>query len=325
MNKEQFFAKVAGLDEAALRKALWTLYWRGSAQMRERVDAAIDPGVDVVQRQAAGQLPDPALVLARVSDFVALAWSGAYLGGSRDVSPKERTHWRSTFKYHATDAVAALGGKDIESASAALVLLIDLACDMSGYHYFRSDDPVEAARFVVSDAVAALWSAYRNDLGFPEFCQRAAEQLLRWESPYGWSRHGVGWVSERETPLAEVAAGMLPASDAWGQFADAYLRALDKGDEIPPKNRKRSPEVRASALKTWHGMLLGRLVDSEYEGRLDRLVKHPALAGPERTYLQARLAHHRGDLDKARRLIRECLAKRPGHPGFRAFAKEVGE
>jgi len=34
---------------------------------------------------------------------------------------------------------------------------VDLACDMRSYDYFHSDDPVEAAKFVVSEAVAALW------------------------------------------------------------------------------------------------------------------------------------------------------------------------
>ena len=34
--------------------------------------------------------------------------------------------------------------------------MVDLACDMKSYDYFHSDDPVEAAKFVVSDAVAVL-------------------------------------------------------------------------------------------------------------------------------------------------------------------------
>ncbi len=29
MNREEFFAKLAPLDEAALQKALWNVYWRG--------------------------------------------------------------------------------------------------------------------------------------------------------------------------------------------------------------------------------------------------------------------------------------------------------
>lgn len=36
MNREQFFRAASGLDEDRLRKALWNLYWRGTANMRER-------------------------------------------------------------------------------------------------------------------------------------------------------------------------------------------------------------------------------------------------------------------------------------------------
>jgi hypothetical protein len=39
MNRDEFYAKLAGLDEERLQKALWTPYWRGSAQMRERIEA----------------------------------------------------------------------------------------------------------------------------------------------------------------------------------------------------------------------------------------------------------------------------------------------
>ena len=35
---------------------------------------------------------------------------------------------------------------------------------MKRYDYFHSDDPVEAAKFVVSEAVAALWMAWLSVL-----------------------------------------------------------------------------------------------------------------------------------------------------------------
>lgn len=38
MNREQFFRAASGLDEDRLRKALWNLYWRGTANMRERIE-----------------------------------------------------------------------------------------------------------------------------------------------------------------------------------------------------------------------------------------------------------------------------------------------
>ena len=38
MNREQFFGVVSELDEDRLRKALWNLYWRGTANVRERIE-----------------------------------------------------------------------------------------------------------------------------------------------------------------------------------------------------------------------------------------------------------------------------------------------
>jgi hypothetical protein len=70
--------------------------------------------------------------------------------------------------------------------------------------------------------------------------------------------------------------------------------------------------------------LLNRLVDGDYDDRLDVFVEHPALDGPERTFLQARLAEHLGDRDAARRLVRECLAALPGHREFLAFEAQMG-
>ena len=37
MNRDQFYAAIGPLDDAGLRKILWTVYWRGNAQLRERV------------------------------------------------------------------------------------------------------------------------------------------------------------------------------------------------------------------------------------------------------------------------------------------------
>ncbi len=276
LNRDQFYDKLARLDEADLKKALWTLYWRGSGPIRERIEAAIDPQVESVRKAAALARPDAEAVLAEAREFARLARAGAYLAGDRRVSPKERTRWRFTFRRLATEALAALAGDDVETASAALAVLVDLACDTRGHDYFRSEDPLEAARFVVSDAVAAMWARYLQHHGFAGFAERAAEQLVRWESRYGWTRHGYGWVAERERTLGEVAAGMLTIPDAWAQFAEHYLVALDRA---PAKSRT----DRAEALSDWHGRLLERLAGSDDDDRLDALAEHPALAGPERT------------------------------------------
>ena len=39
MNRDEFFAKLAGLDEDRIKKALWNLYRRGPAQLRERIES----------------------------------------------------------------------------------------------------------------------------------------------------------------------------------------------------------------------------------------------------------------------------------------------
>lgn len=109
---------------------------------------------------------DPDIVGWEVDEFVSLARSGAYLGGDRRVSPRERSRWRFTFKRLAAEAQDALRAEDAEPAASALEQLIDLAREADGYDYFRSDDPVAAAGFVVSDVAAA---------GHPHFREFAAE------------------------------------------------------------------------------------------------------------------------------------------------------
>lgn len=66
MNREEFFGKLAGLDEERLRKALWNLYWRGNAALRERIEAELDPGT---LKPAAKPAIDPARVLEGVRDL----------------------------------------------------------------------------------------------------------------------------------------------------------------------------------------------------------------------------------------------------------------
>jgi hypothetical protein len=228
MNREQFFGQLATLDEQRLKKALWNLYWRGSAATRERIEAEIDPDQHDRGRRPSKQPVDPQQVLGEVGDFVALARSGAYMAGDRRVSPRERTRWRLTFKRLVSDAQDGLCAQDAAAAATAMEQLIDLACETRDYEYFHSEDPMEAAGFVVSDAVALLWGKLQAQYGFAGFAQRAAPQLIRWESRHGWTRGGWGRVSQKETQLASVLAQMLPAPDAWVGFADRYLAALDR-------------------------------------------------------------------------------------------------
>lgn len=329
MDRDAFFALIGGFDRDRLEKALWTLYWRGSADVRQRIEAQLCSEGSTPARRSEPARPDPAEVLAEVREFVALTRSGAYLGGDRRVRPKERTRWRFTFRRLAADARAALAGDDADAGVEAVELLVDLACETTGLDYFRSEDPMQAAGFVVSDAVAQLWAVVLRRWGFGGFAERAAPQLIRWESPYGWTRFGSGPVADAEVPLTHVLAPMLQVADQWEVFAVRYLEALD--ELVEPGERRvrhrpmdRDRRDRADRLEGWHGVLVDRLVGTDAEGLLDRLVAHAALAGPEVTFLRAQLAERGGDPVQAGRLISEALTERPGHQGFRDLAVRVG-
>ncbi len=59
-------------------------------------------------------------------------------------------------------------------------------------------------------AVSVLWETVLAEHGFARFAARAAPQLVRWESAYGWSNGtGAGKVAEREIALADALAPML--------------------------------------------------------------------------------------------------------------------
>jgi hypothetical protein len=260
MNREQFFGQLVTFDEQRLKKALWNLYWRGSAATRERIEAELDPDQHAGGKRRSKEPADPQQLLGEVRGFVALARSGAYMAGDRRVSPRERTRWRFTFQRLVTDTQDALRAADVGAAAAAVEQLIDLACELRDYDYFRSQDPLEAARFVVSDAAALLWGTLQARYGFAGFAERAAPQLIRWESRYGWTRSGWGRVSEKETSLASVVAQMLPAPDMWAGFADRYLddatseAILDRtrgGDGSSSVQRKQHREQHAAANRRY--------------------------------------------------------------------------
>ena len=339
MNREDFFAKLAPLDEDRLRKVLWNLYWRGSSAMRERIEDELDPAEQQRRSRLRQHPADPDLVLYEVREFAGLARAGAYIAGDRRVSPKERTRWRVTFRQLGTNAQSALRADDTGAAEEALALIIDLACEMKDCQYFRSEDPVEAARFVVSDAAELLWQTVRDRHGFG--CLRAAGctaiaalgVAVRVGPPVAGTRS-----TRRRLPWPACSPGCWACPIRGSPFPPATW---------PPWTRRHAPRrprrprhgsmgswgygdagyrrrERASNLAEWHGLLLDRLADSEAEDRLDRLVSHPALDGTERTFLQARLARQRGDSDAARKLISDCLGHLPGHQDFASFAAEVG-
>jgi hypothetical protein len=84
----------------------------------------------------------------------------------------------------AGEALTALQADNPGPAQQAVAEMVDLACETSTYGYFHSDDPVDAAKFVVSDAVAALWESVLRHDGFAAFTRRVPGQLIRWEAEY---------------------------------------------------------------------------------------------------------------------------------------------
>jgi hypothetical protein len=333
MNREEFYAAMAPHDDARLRKVLWTVYWRGNAQLRERIEDELRPQ-DQPKVKPKQDLPDPAGVLAEVAAFVELAKDGAYMAGDRRVHHTERSKWRHTFRRLIADALAALAASDPGPAQRAVAKIVDLACEMKSYDYFHSDDPVEAAKFVVSEAVAALWESVLRHDGFPAFAGCVPGQLIRWEADYGWTRRGYGQVAERETPLAVPLARLLATPDMWRTFTESYLEALGEAGRAGP-GRPRTVygsfdeasyrrKARTGDLASWHEMLIDRFAGTPEDNLLDRLAASPALSGPELTFLRARIAQRRGDVSQAAALVVKCLRELPGHQAYLDFAVEVG-
>lgn len=330
MNREEFYARLDALDEARLKKALWTLYWRSAAPVRERIEAETAPVAPAPRRPVTNGPPDPQRVVDEVRGFTALARSGSYMAGDRRVSPKERSGWRFTFRRLAADAQAALAAQECGPAQEALADLVDLAVEAKSYDHFRSEDPMEAAGFVASDAVARLWGRTLEPRGVAGLAEQATEQLVRWESPHGWTRSGWGKVSEKETTLAVVLARLLRDPGAWVECADGYLRSLDEVVETDPGRARtfyssvdHRRKDRARDLAEWNGMLLERLADYDAADRLDKLDGHPAFAGAEHRLFRAKLARKRGETQRARELIEEGLAELPGHAELHDLAAQT--
>jgi hypothetical protein len=145
MGHDEFYSAMAPNDDTRLRKILWTLYWRGNAQLRERIEDELrSPQQPKVKPKK--ELPDPDTALAEVTMFVTLAKDGAYMAGDRRVHHTERSRWRLTFRRLAGDALAALQDGNPGPAQQAVAEIVDLACDMKNYDYFHWTSPWKSAR-----------------------------------------------------------------------------------------------------------------------------------------------------------------------------------
>src|SRR5437868_1097502 len=119
MNRDEFYTAMAPNDDVRLRRILWTLYWRGNAQLRERIEDELRPS-EQPKVKPKKELPAPDAVLDEVRVFVTLATDGAYMAGDRRVHRTERSRWRLTFRRLVSDALAALQADDPGPAQKAV-------------------------------------------------------------------------------------------------------------------------------------------------------------------------------------------------------------
>ena len=125
MNRDEFYAAMAPNDDARLRKILWTVYWRGNAQLRERIEDELRQEQQPKVKPKQGR-PDPAVALHEVMTFVQLAKGGSYMAGDRRVHHTERSKWRVTFRRLVDGALAALQADDPGPAQQAVAELVTL-------------------------------------------------------------------------------------------------------------------------------------------------------------------------------------------------------
>jgi hypothetical protein len=271
LSKDEFYAKVGDLDEERLRKALWNVYWRGSAQVRERIEDQITP--ETTRPKPSDGPPAPERILRDVREFCALAYKGAFIGApAKGMNPRRRSQWRHEFRRHYKAADEAMtAGSD--AGAEAVEAIIALAVHCGTYDTFASREPLETAKFVVSDAVERLWRNTFKRHGFEAFAARSTGQLIAWEAEYGWTVSGYGPIAEQERRLAEVLGLLLPGIDQWQTYARHYLDALDQAPPVEPRILAASFDIgerdrsrRSEKLDVWHSMLLERLADGEDTG-----------------------------------------------------------
>ncbi len=205
---------------------------------------------------------------------------------------------------------------------------------MKRYDYFHSDDPVEAAKFVVPEAVAALWESVLRHGGFAALAARArrSSSSAGRQTTAGPAGATVRWRKGRRPWLFRLL--LLTTPDMWRTFAEAYLEALEAAGRADPRRPRTvygtfdepsyRRKERADDLAAWHEMLLDRFAGTPEDELLDRLAASPALAGPELIFLRARMAERRGDVSQAATLVAKCLKELPGHQAYLDFAVEVG-
>jgi hypothetical protein len=112
---------------------------------------------------------DPGAVLDDVTTFAALVKDGAYMAGDRRVHHTERSKRRRAGGTPRRRSRASTAGRRGDGRPCLRYEALRL---------FHSDDPAEAAKFVVSDAVSMLWESVLRHDGFAAFTRRVPEQLI---------------------------------------------------------------------------------------------------------------------------------------------------
>lgn len=129
-----------------------------------------------------------------------------------------------------------------------------------------------------------------------------------------------------------MLARLLTTPDLWRSFAESYVTALGlvRGKDASQQLRYATSSTpsywrdeRTDNLEEWHDMLIDRFAGAPEDELLDRIANSPALAGPGRDFLRAKIAERRGDTDGAAALISTCLKALPGHRGYLAFAADL--
>ncbi len=333
LSKDEFGQLLAGRESEELKKMLWELYCRGSADLRRRIEVVAVPR----ERRLAKAGPPPvdgADHLTSVREFVRLARAGSYMGGDRHVSRSERAGWKASFRELLDDSGRLLTQGDVGNGAEAMDALLCLALDCRDTYYFRTEDPIGALRIVVSDLVDLLWRSTLAVSGFPALVARVPRDLIRWESPYGWTRWGQGRIAQKERQLADVLAALLSGHDAWVWVADGWVdafaglcRARSDRDRVTGQSSGRSSctyvPPTSSTFARWHELLYQRLRGSEAEDRLVRLAVTPGDHGWDLWLLRVRLARDAGRLDQARRIVLDGLEEWPGSRELLAMAAEL--
>jgi hypothetical protein len=196
MDRDEFFKRLSRLDEERLEKTLWSLYRRGNAEVRQRIESQLERGPaappfgDELHVAKRGER----LELRRVSGAtppLAGATPTLHLGTARRELPRQRRRWRLTVSRLGQDTEVALQDDGREDRADEPVLLLELARDSREYELL-ADGSVDAPSVVVSDELSLLWSRPGIGLHWAKLGRQAMPPPVRREPSDGSRQIGAG-------------------------------------------------------------------------------------------------------------------------------------